>query len=220
MHISRVKRSKQAAREAYNRISHIYDWLAGSSEIPFMRMGVGMLSVATGESVLEIGPGTGSALVELGTQVGPSGKVHGLDISAGMLHQAGTRLKKAGLYERVSLLQGDGAQLPYRNGSFSALFITFTLELFDTPEIPIVLSECQRVLKPHGRLGVVAMFKTQPVSWIVRLYEWFHELLPAYVDCRPINGFEMVQAAGFKLENRQVKSMWGLPVELLVARKA
>lgn len=97
--------------------------------------------------------------------------------------------------------------------------MSFILELFDTPEIPLVLAECRRVLQPGGRLGVVVMMKTDHPEWIVRLYEWLHAHLPTYVDCRPIDGLGMIQAAGFRLEKRQVKSMWRLPVEVVVVRK-
>ena len=51
------------------------------------------------------------------------------------------------------------------------------------------------------------------------LYEWFHDKLPAYVDCRPIGAQGLVQSAGFTLDKSQSRSMWGLPVELLVARR-
>jgi ubiquinone/menaquinone biosynthesis C-methylase UbiE len=219
MQITRVTRSKSTARSAYDRLSHVYDRLAGSSETPLMRLGLEMLAVQMGESVLEIGSGTGKALLELSTQVGDSGRVYGMDLSRGMLQVAHIRLASAGMLKRTSLLEGDGARLPYESGSVCAVFLSFTLELFDTPEIPLVLAECQRVLQPEGRLGVVSMLKTEQPGWIVRLYEWFHESMPAYVDCRPIDGGGMIQAAGFRLEKRQVRSMWGLPVELVVARK-
>ena len=219
MQINRVNRSKNDARTTYDRLSGIYDLLAGSSETPFMQRGLDMLTVGRGEMVLEIGSGTGKALVELRKQVDESGRVHGIDLSRGMLKQAHDRLARAGMFRQVRLFEGDGVRLPYKNGSFNAVFISFTLELFDTPEIPLVLAECLRVLKPGGRLGVVSMLKSDPSGWIVRLYEWFHDHLPTYVDCRPINARQMIQVAGFIVEKRQVRSMGGLPVDLVIARK-
>jgi len=219
MQISRVNRSKSAARRAYDRLSSVYDLLAGSSEAKFTHLGMQMLAVGLGESVLEIGSGTGKALLELCTHVGDSGSVYGIDLSPGMLQKARDRLEHSGASRRVCLLEGDGTHLPYQSGSFSAVFISFTLELFDTPEIPLVLAECQRVLTPGGRLGVVSMLLSEHPGWIVRLYEWFHAHFPTYVDCRPINAHDMIQAEGFKLEKREVRSMWGLPVEVVMVRK-
>jgi ubiquinone/menaquinone biosynthesis C-methylase UbiE len=219
LQISRVKRSRSAAKGAYDRLSHIYDWLTGSSETQYMHLGLEMLAINAGETILEIGPGTGKALVELCHQIGDSGQVHALDLSWGMMQKSQERMVSAGKLQRVNLLEGDGVNLPYKSGSFSAVFICFTLELFDTPDIPLVLMECGRVLAKDGRLGVVSMLKIEHPGRIVGLYEWLHEILPAYVDCRPIDGYRMIQAAGFSLEKRQVMSMWGLPVELMVARK-
>jgi ubiquinone/menaquinone biosynthesis C-methylase UbiE len=219
MQISPVNRSKSAAREAYDRMSSVYDLLAGSSETPLMRRGLEMLAVGEGESVLEIGCGTGKAQVELCNRVGAAGRLFGIDLSPGMLQQTRDHLEKAGLRNRVTLLESDGAHLPFQSACFTSIFLSFTLELFDTPEIPLVLAECWRVLLSGGRLGVVSMQKTDSPSWIVRLYEWFHAHLPAYVDCRPIEAHAMVQAAGFNLEKRETRSMWGLPVDIICGKK-
>jgi demethylmenaquinone methyltransferase/2-methoxy-6-polyprenyl-1,4-benzoquinol methylase len=219
MQISRVSRNKHTAKLTYDRLSPIYDGLAGSSETQFMHQGLEMLGLNTGETVLEIGCGTGKAQVELYQQVGDPGKVYAIDLSRGMLQKSRSRLVSAGFKQQVSLLEGDGSCLPYRNGCFNVVFTCFTLELFDTPEIPRVLQECWRVLEPNGRLGVVCMLKTEKPGRIERLYEWFHRVLPAYVDCRPIDAQGMIQAAGFSVLEHRVTSMWGLPVEVLIASK-
>jgi ubiquinone/menaquinone biosynthesis C-methylase UbiE len=219
MQISPVKRSKTAAKSAYDRMSPMYDLMAGSSEMPLMEAGLKMLAVQAGEIVLEIGPGTGKALVDINQNIGDTGRVHGLDLSPGMLHQAQRRLAKVGCQNPLVLIEGDGTHLPYGNRCFNAVFLSFTLELFDSPEIPLVLSECRRVLNEGGRLGVVSMLMTDHPSWIVRLYEWFHVHLPAYVDCRPIEAHAMIEAAGFRVMNQQIRSMWGLPVEMVTAMK-
>ena len=219
MQLSRVNRSKYSAKQAYDRLSGVYDVLAGSSEAQFTLQGLEMLAVHQGESVLEIGCGTGKALVELCHRVGASGEVHALDLSRGMLQKSRGRLARAGMGQRVTLMEGDGITLPYKSGSFDAVFLSFTLELFDTPEIPLVLAECERVLQIGGRLGVVSMLKSDHQGWIERLDEWFHVHIPTYVDCRPIDAHRLMQEAGVTIEKRQVDSMWGLPVEIVVANK-
>ncbi len=217
--ISRVKRTKHDASRAYDTLSRFYDVLAGSSEAPFSQQGLEMLAVQAGEATLEIGPGTGKGLVELCRQAGARGFSCGIDLSPGMLRRARLNLAKVGLADRAHLSGGDGAQLPFAPGSFTALFMCFTLELFDMPDIQQVLAECQRVLRPGGRLGVVALSKPAQPNRIVRLYEWLHDRLPAYLDCRPINADALILAAGFRIEQRKLSSMWGLPVESIVALK-
>jgi len=220
MQISRVRQPKSAARQAYDRLSHVYDVLAGSSELQFILQGLDMLEVKPGETVLEIGCGTGNALVKIVKMVGDLGMVHGLDLSPGMLQVAGARSIKGCHGNSAQLSCGDGAGLPYASGVFSSLFMSFTLELFDTPEIPIVLAECWRVIQPGGKLGIVAMSISAQTNPVVRLYEWIHAHFPTYVDCRPIPAGAMIQEAGFNINKLLRKSMWGLPVELVLARKA
>ena len=157
--IQRVFQSKSETKAFYDKISHVYDLLAEHSEGPVRRAGLEKLDARPGEKVLEIGFGTGHSLVSLAQSVGSTGKVFGLDLSERMLDVARDNLHKAGLADRVELTCGDAAQLPYPPDSLDAIFMSFTLELFDTPDIPKVLAECQRVLWPGGRIMVVAVSK-------------------------------------------------------------
>jgi demethylmenaquinone methyltransferase/2-methoxy-6-polyprenyl-1,4-benzoquinol methylase len=218
--VRRVNRSKEDARASYNRLSRWYDAVAGSSERKYRDWGLKKLSAQPGEKILEIGFGTGHCLVSLAQAVGPSGGVIGLDISDGMLAIARERLAGMGLSERVDLHLGDASRLDFiETGTLDGVFMSFTLELFDNPEIPNVLKECLRVLKPGGRLAVVSMTKTNPPGLAVRLYEWFHDHLPNYADCRPIFARQAVEQSGFAVVDSDVSSMWGLPVEIVLGRK-
>ena len=108
--ILRVLQSKDQTRAFYNKISGVYDALSERSEAPMRKAGFELLSARAGESVLEIGFGTGHTLVSLAKAVGPKGKVFGIDLSDKMLKAAKANLAKASLLERagivVSVVQG------------------------------------------------------------------------------------------------------------------
>ncbi len=216
---SRVTRTKDQAREAYNAMSRWYDALAGSSERPLAEIGLGQLAARQGENLLEIGYGTGHATLALAQAVGNAGKVYGIDLSEGMRQIARERIARAGLAARVQLELGDAAALPFDGGFFDAIFMSFVLELFDTPEIPLVLAECRRVLKPGGRLGVVALVRGENETLMLKAYEWAHRQFPAYVDCRPIFLRAALESAGFQILETIQKQMWGLPVEISLAKR-
>ncbi len=215
----RVMRSKNVAKRSYDKLSRWYDMLAASSEWKYTQLALQMLAAREGEHILEIGFGTGNALLSLAKDVGDRGSVTGIDISEGMLRIAEQKLQKADLGARVKLDCGDGAHLPYDASEFDAVFMSFTLELFDTPEIPSVLGECRRVLRPEGRMAVVAMVKEERDNLAVKLYEWAHEALPNYVDCRPILLRSALESSGFSLKQISEHRMWGLPLEIALATK-
>ncbi len=215
--IRSANRPRQVARFAYNRMSRWYDALA-RPERRFVDMGLRWLAPQKGERILEIGCGTGYALVPVAQAVGTSGLAVGLDISDGMLVAAKARLKRAGLPRPPLLVMADAVKLPFRSGAFDAAFMAFTLELFDIPDISAVLSECARVLRPGGRLGVVALSR-EGGGRMMRLYGWAHRRWPRWVDCRPIYVRQTLEEAGFVTRRTTRALMWGLPVEIVLAAK-
>ena len=214
----RVFRTKEQTRAFYNKISHVYDLLSERSEAPMRKAGMELLKAKPGESVLEIGFGTGHTLVSLAKAVGPKGRVFGLDLSDKMARLTKENLTKAGLMERARIRCGDAAQLPYLTGSMDGVFMSFTLELFDTPEIPKVLMECQRVLRPGGRIVVVGMSKDGPKDPLVYVFEWAHKHFPKFLDCRPIYVRRALEGAGFTVRKAVTRRMW-IPVEIILGVK-
>jgi len=211
-----VSRSRPAARQAYDRASR---W--SRMEEPFERRaqlaGIRLLRVQPSEHVLEIGCGAGGALVGLARRVGPGGRVVGVDLSPRMIPLAAARLRQAGLAGRAELMVADAIAIPFEDASFDAVFMSFTLELFDTPEIPLVLAECRRVLRSGGRIGVVALSRAAPVGRLTRLYERLHDRFPATLDCRPIHARLAIEAAGFGQARSAFVPLWGLRAETVVA---
>jgi ubiquinone/menaquinone biosynthesis C-methylase UbiE len=158
-------------------------------------------------------------LVALARAVGHSGRVYGIDLSPRMNDSAQQRISRAGLADRVELHCGDALRLPAGWGSVDAIFMSFTLELFDTPEIPQLLRECLRVLRPGGRICVVSLSKAGGTNWMRSLYEWGHEVFPTVLDCRPIFVQRSLEEAGLQTTWSTLASLWGLPVEIVLASK-
>ena len=214
--ILRVYRTKEQAKRTYDKISRIYDLITGPFERKFRDMGLNQLDVKEGETVLEIGFGTGHCLEEIAKRVGENGKAYGIDISSRMLDITRKRMEKKRLADTVELYCGDAMNMPYEDNMFDVVFMSFTLELFDTPEIPAVLKEIKRVLKPKGRLGVASMSKEDGESWLLKAYEWIHKNFPVIADCRPIYVEKSIRDAGYSIKSREKIKLFGLPGEIVV----
>ena len=216
--VLRVLQTKEETRHYYNKIAKVYDLLSEEAEKPMREAGLKKLAARPGERILEVGFGTGHYLVEIAKSVGPNSKALGIDISDQMLKHAQDVLAKDGLADCAELRCGDAEQLPYEANSLDAIFFSFTLELFDTPEIPKVLAECKRVLRPGGRLVVVAVSREGKPGVMLNLYEWTHKHFPNLMDCRPIYVRRALEAADFTIKEADVESMW-VPVEIVLAVK-
>lgn len=152
--VSRVTRSKEEARTSYDHLSRWYDLLAGRFKQKYQDAGLQKLEVQKGERVLEIGFGTGYALVALAQSVGSSVRVCGIDLSEGMCRVAQECVNKVYIAERVHLTCGDAARLPYSVQSLDAVYMSFTLELFDTLEVPAYCTSVGGYFEMAGAWGL------------------------------------------------------------------
>lgn len=212
--VSRVTRSKKEAIKNYNRLARRYSLFFGSFEEKHRLEGLKRLELKPGEKVLEVGFGPGKSLVSIARDVAPGGRVFGVDISPEMCRVARSRVIAR---EEADLVCGDAESLPFKDCSFHTLFMSFTLELFDSPEIPRVIGECRRVLVEGGKMGVVALSKKGGA--FNPLYELGHRLFPSLLDCRPIFAARSLEEGGFSVMEGREGTMLGLGVEVVVARK-
>jgi ubiquinone/menaquinone biosynthesis C-methylase UbiE len=215
-----VPRTKSEARQAYDIISTYYGYTLGAIGRRYAEKTLRRLAMVEGEKALEIGFGTGHCLGIMSGLVGGSGLTCGLDISAGMIRRTKGRLAKKGLAGRVELCCGDATCLPFGDGVFDSVLMTFALEVLDTPDIPVVLAEIKRVLRPGGRLGVACMSKEDGRSLFVGVYEWIHTRWPKYVGTRPIYARRTLLEAGYVVTGAEKLKILGLPAEIIVAVKA
>jgi len=213
-----MQQSRQRTRANYDRLSRWYDLLTGGSEGKISEAGIALLELQEGARVLEIGCGTGKNLVQLAQRVAESGAVTGIDLSRGMVKKAKARLGKSKSFCNVNLTLGDAVDLPFSAGYFDVIYMAFTLELFNIKEIPKVLDEAWRLLTEGGHLCVIALAKTESPSLAERGYIWMHGKFPHFLDCQPIYTRCFVKSH-FDIVNHAISSIWGLPVDTVIAVK-
>ena len=106
-----------------------------------------------GETVLDVGCGTGSLAIVAKRQVGPTGSVYGIDASPEMLVRAGNKAGKAGL--EVIFGSAAAQSLPFPDAQFDAVLTTIMLHHLPRKARAQCAREIKRVLKPGGRVLAV-----------------------------------------------------------------
>jgi SAM-dependent methyltransferase len=105
---------------------------------------------AAGESVLEVGCGTGATIFLLAKAVGPRGRVAAIDISEPMLSFARRRVSESGL-ENVSLVLADAQTYGFEPAAFDLAISRFGVMFFADP-VAAFANLCAAI-KPGGRLA-------------------------------------------------------------------
>lgn len=113
---------------------------------------VAQAGIEPGQTVLEIGTGTGSVLL-LVARVAPDATVIGLDPDPEALAVAGRKLRRAGVEARLD--RGYADRLPYPDGSVDRVLSSFMLHHLPPDAQQAALREVRRVLAPGGRLHLV-----------------------------------------------------------------
>ena len=111
-----------------------------------------------GESVLDIGCGTGSLAIAAKRQVGAAGAVCGLDASPEMLARAEKKARRLGV--EVSFQNGLAQSLPFGAAQFDVVLSTVMLHHLPKSSRREMAGEVRRVLKPGGRMLVIDFGRT------------------------------------------------------------
>ena len=154
-----TRRSQSANTKHYDRLARFYSTLEPLYLIfpRARRKAVAALGLKPGDTVLEIGAGTGRNFPYLVDAVGPSGTVIAVDASAGMLAEASKLVEREG-WSNVQLLHQDAAQLQVDRDVDGVLF---SLSYSALPEPRPALARAWERLRPAGRVVVMDMGLTQ-----------------------------------------------------------
>ncbi len=135
------------------------------------------MNVSKGDHTLDVCCGTGDWTMALAEEVGPSGKVVGLDFSVNML-SVGIKKKLQSKMKHVEFEHGNAMELPFDDDQFD--FVTIGFGLRNVPDYLQVLKEMHRVVKPGGK--VVCLETSQPESPVFKrlYYFYFRNIMPLF----------------------------------------
>ena len=143
----------RAARELFAPLGPTYDryarLLSFGQDPRWRRFLVERIETGPGDVVLDVATGTGAVALELIRQKGCS--VVGIDQSAEMLEEARRRIALAAASNDVRLVEGSAEELPFEDGAFDALTVTYLLRYVDDPRA--TLAELARVVRSGGTLA-------------------------------------------------------------------
>ncbi len=190
--------SANSAQDIGRKIGYSDEELKAAPEGANLGLGCGnpiaLASLKEGEVVLDLGSSAGFDCFLAANQVGKTGKVIGVDMTAEMLDRARENARK-GNYDNVEFRLGEIENLPVGDHQVDVIISNCVINL--SPNKKRVFQEALRVLRPGGKLMV---------SDIVLLKELPGEIrnsVAAYIGC--VAGattkkeyLEAIQAAGFK----------------------
>jgi len=170
---------KDQIRDMFDNISGDYDRLNQMLSMGIERRWkvklVKAIKQSNAKKILDIATGTADIAV-LQAQKIPDAQITGLDLSPKMIEFAKNKVAKKGLSDKIDLVVGDSEGLPYPDGSFDAVSVSFGVRNFENLEKGI--SEINRVLNNDGKLFVLEFSKPTifPLKQLFNFY--FGNILP------------------------------------------
>lgn len=190
-----IEYDPQFVRRRYNRLARFYvafEWLFWLPR-GIRERAVACLNLTPGDSVLEVGCGTGRNFPHLVRAVGSEGRVYGVDLSEGMLAEAQALCDENG-WTNVKMLHFDAAvyKLPE-----TVAGVIFSLSYATMPHRREVLKHAWKQLKPGGSLvmmdactlsGVLGKILYPFAVWTLKLTVLGSPDINALEDLRELDG--------------------------------
>ncbi len=164
--------TKTQLRDLYRARAANYDftanlyYLIGFREVAYRKQAVSALGLNPGDTVVEIGCGTGLNFPYLLESIGETGRLIGVDLTDAMLEKAREKIHRNG-WQNVELVEADAVRYEFPDG-IQGVLSTFALTL--VPEYEQVINHAAHALASGGRLVITDFKKPDWWSlWLVKL---------------------------------------------------
>jgi phosphatidylethanolamine/phosphatidyl-N-methylethanolamine N-methyltransferase len=147
--------SVQRPEQIYSSYSHVYDLFFDTLLEPGRRRAIEALRIEPGDTILEVGVGTGLSL----PYYPRSCHIIGIDISSTMLANARRKVRDLGRDDTVTLQRMSAEVLEYEDGCFDKVLLSHVISCVENPRR--VIEEIHRVCRPRGRTVFLNHFKSR-----------------------------------------------------------
>lgn len=181
--------SKEETRRLYRSTAKFYDTALSVYRVfgvrRYRNLAIETLRMRPGDTVVDMGCGTGLNFELLYNAVGPEGRIIGVDLTDAMLARAARRIEAAG-WKNVDLVEADLATYTIP-AAISGAIGTFALEM--VPEYDRVIDRAAGALAPGRRLALFGLKIAE--DWpepLIRLGVWLNKPFGAsraYASIRP-----------------------------------
>lgn len=153
--------------------------------------------IKKGDTVVDIGSGSGADALIAALKTGQEGKVIGIDMTPAMISKAELNIQKSGM-EHVKIVEGNADNIPLEDSSTDVVTSNGVINL--VPDKEKAFKEAYRILKPKGHLQIADIVLSKPVS------DKSKSNAQLWAECivgaEPVDVYvDLIRAAGFKNVN-------------------
>jgi len=185
---------ERTTRNIYNVWAHFYDVFWPTIVRRRTARAISRMYIRPGESVLDVGVGTGLALPCYPKHA----RITGIDLSEGMLRRANARAKENGM-SWVNLALGNALELPFPDDAFDHVLISHVVTVVSDP-VKLV-EEVRRVCKPGGQMIIINHFRSSN-RFIAMLEKWFCPISQHLGWKSDLCLFELLRETGLEVDFR------------------
>jgi len=164
---------------------------------------VRLARLQSGETVLDVGCGTGSLAIAAKRHVGATGTVYGIDASPEMLARAEKKARKASV--EIVFKNAMAQALPFPDAQFDAVLTTVMLHHLPRRARQLCVTEIRRVLKPGGRVLAVdfGLAARERKGILAHFHRHGHVKLPDMIKLLSEAGLNTVESGAVGIRDLQ-----------------